>query len=449
MFPATAIATMVYDVLVVALLAAYEPYRYDWKTSVDFRTLLCLVCKEWRNTVYDTAIFWSSVPITLATPLNYLNFHLERTQSCGLSVLINLRPFRLSSRPLNLPLDIRLRSACDVLLDTVQAARACLDRFQHLTVEVSTPGAWQLVALMLSPVRLAGLRRLSVKIPTSMRHFDTPAGYPCSNITLSLPNASLGELRLAGAACATLTANSCGQLTVLRLIRLTGRYAIPWSTLLTMLKSTVLLRILQLSRVDLVGSPDGFDCSLPSLTTLELSYTDAANVLPIARLALPAVTNVRVSAITGHINDFAHGFRSVLQHVRVAEIYMRVCTPKDIYTLVLRMPALTWLDIAHMQPFVGGTLLEMLATGKLCLPALRELTLGQPLTLKNEVLFAQSLARKSLSQAMEIRATSRQQNGTWSVFYAMGSSVGERTAAYAEEPSGIVAEWPAHEDGHR
>ncbi|KAJ7659701.1 hypothetical protein DFH06DRAFT_1326718 [Mycena polygramma] len=436
--------SITFDVLMIILLRAYYAHRYDWRFSVDFRTLLCLVCRDWRMTIYSTALFWSSLPITLATTVAYTQFHLKRSTHANLSVLLHLIPFNLPSRLLQLPVNLRQRPLLPVLTTTVAALGPAAHRIQRLTVQARTPREWQLAALILSPVRLEGLRALSVMVQTTRRHVAEPRAAPCAGITLSLPTASLTEIRLSGASCVALPPLVSGQLTVLPLIWLRGSHSVWWADLAALLRATVSLRLLQVAHVDIVEAEVRTTLALPQLSTLEVTYMDVATILPISHVSMPAVVVLRVNAICGGIDSFARHFRALLPGVQDVALYMRDFNPDEVFRFLAIMPGLRTLYTSHMQPKTTELLLRMLGSG-LVMSALWELIVGHPFTADDRQSLARAYASGGISTGSTVRARSRLVHGASEIFTVSGRGVEVRKTTLEFEGGNIAEEWAANE----
>ncbi|KAK7000643.1 hypothetical protein R3P38DRAFT_3218933 [Favolaschia claudopus] len=149
------------DVLLELLGAAYEGSEFDWVNSVDDRTLLCLVCQEWNETIQTSAQFWRSVPITGMTSSSFIERQLGRSRQLDLNVFIHLTVFTLD-RKLDLPSNCSLKGPVYIVRNLLPLLVPQIHRIATIAVECLNQTEWLHTVSVIRESHAPRLQSLSV-----------------------------------------------------------------------------------------------------------------------------------------------------------------------------------------------------------------------------------------------------------------------------------------------
>ncbi|KAK7033851.1 hypothetical protein R3P38DRAFT_3185907 [Favolaschia claudopus] len=130
------------DVLLELLRSAYQSSEMDWVSSVDDRTLLSLVCKEWCALILSCTQFWRFVPITRMTSTSFVHRMLLRSGSQDLTVFVNLYTFTIY-RKLDLPNNRSMQAQNYVLETLLPIFAPQIHRVVNVSAQCFTERDWK------------------------------------------------------------------------------------------------------------------------------------------------------------------------------------------------------------------------------------------------------------------------------------------------------------------
>ncbi|KAJ7176033.1 hypothetical protein B0H12DRAFT_1078860 [Mycena haematopus] len=233
-------------------------------------------------------------------------------------------------------------------------------KITHLTLDCGALHIWESVWNVLCTMHLPQLERISSTVQQ-----PGPSGPQLflEDISRPMQPMQLVELRLSGAPVFLPGATNYASLTALRLCNLTGRRAIPWSAFSSLLLCTTQLRLLQVSVVEWTAIPNPVPAiQLPTLSDLHIKFADGVSIVPLAQIAMPAITLLHLHIINDDLEDFVVLFESIIERVQYLKLRLVTKNHTHLTNMMKTLKNLKELDLCRNDRDIVNYIVEDLGT---------------------------------------------------------------------------------------
>ncbi|KAK6988117.1 hypothetical protein R3P38DRAFT_3229682 [Favolaschia claudopus] len=311
--PPAPIQRVPYDVLLDLLRTVYQPSESDWVNTVDDRTSLSLVCKEWRQTILSSPQFWQHLPINRMTSVAFIERQLRHSLQLDLVVFVNMLVFTVT-RKLDLPSDIPLESPTYVLETLLPFLLPHMHRVKSFSVTGYNELEMRSVMAVVSDSNVGRLQTLtgSVLSPSSK--------------SISLPTfATVPHLLRLSTTAGGLWADTViyKHLRTLRISNSEHGYSMKWKNFIEVLKAASSLRILQLFHLtwEYDMHPDEFPhLDMVSVTELHVTANFWGHADRLNRLHFPHLHTLRIATASPLDRTVQSTFAECLLRIRRLEL---------------------------------------------------------------------------------------------------------------------------------
>ncbi|KAJ7130150.1 hypothetical protein C8R44DRAFT_731720 [Mycena epipterygia] len=355
----------------------------DWHRSpnafIALREALCLICHRWKDVIFGSAKYWSSVTISCysnAHNVQHLLVQLSRAKEAPLSLRIDLvptpHPYYYDFVRFDSPSVVVAYSSRRIVnLNQMQMRQRVLPllaaHFHRVRVlEVDGPHADSLLRAIqhLAPFVATSLERATFRL--SMPDEDDPVR----------PNYGVirhwHALRDLGLQCVKPFAASHGMLyTNLTVLRLYHVWATRWDEFAAALPSMRCLEMLQLVQVECEDMGQSSPVILPSVTHLFFSFWTPASVSMLALIKLPNIVAISATSYGPPFSLLVHNCEPLVRHASSLDISGERDDIAGFDELLCALTNTIELDLRRNSPAVFMAFAKLLDQAVFTLPLLR------------------------------------------------------------------------------
>ncbi|KAJ7126121.1 hypothetical protein C8R44DRAFT_874494 [Mycena epipterygia] len=272
------------EVLEAILFDAFKTFITDWAAIQPERFLLCTVCTRFWHIIRNSARFWTTIHLTVATHPNFLRITLARTAQMPLILYTYFsETSHITSRNLEYyDITRTRRTPHEFAEDVFPIIVPYSPRLSGITFFSDFASSWH--PLVAEVVRLADAQCTAI----------TTIEIPSLNPVHTRPPSAIeipGATQIAR--CFANLPLACPNVTELCLA---GIIDLPWRTLSASLQGMRALRTLQLARVSCVIPSDAVAVVLPFVEELMFGYTATSMDDLLALIQMPRISSMHFDA---------------------------------------------------------------------------------------------------------------------------------------------------------
>ncbi|KAJ7461259.1 hypothetical protein B0H11DRAFT_2312660 [Mycena galericulata] len=338
------------------------------------RALLALVCKQWREVLYETASFWTHLHITRCTRPTFIETCVQRTKEATLTIHFDLMSYRhLPVANSMYPTGSKMRKvACMAMADFVMRSlphiHEALNRVSTLTMECPDNVAWINFMDDLSGWQAGRMADLRVAVL-----FQT-----------AMPNPAAGLQRFGGVSaiqqmCLTSVTPLWADTTLyasLTILRLSAYRRLSWVTLKAVFLAADNLTTIQLADVNILD-PDAADAAtLPQVKNFAVSFAEHAGASVLSLVHLPNIDCLRLQAYNDQatISDAFKLHKDIFRSARVIQISAHNGGLGDVERLLQASVSAEDLDFGGCDEAAMGKVLDVVMAGRVHLTMVKLFT---------------------------------------------------------------------------
>ncbi|KAJ7119805.1 hypothetical protein C8R44DRAFT_737557 [Mycena epipterygia] len=361
------------DIIADLLDALLGDWYSSWNAFVALREALCLLCHRWKDVIFGSAQYWSTIVVHCFSNTGYLLLQLARAKSAPLSLTVDLVPDGSPSRyefvRFVTPFAITSYTTF-VNLDSEEMKTAIMPAFAEAygrirELEVASADAVALKALVdeMAQYPAAMLRRASFKLAretTQQSVFKTLRNW-----------STLEELNFR--CILAIEINNQSPATTLSTLRLHHVGNVTWACLSGTLLSLANLRVLHLVRVECINIHSARQILLPSVTHLVLGYRSEVSVMVVAYLDIPNIRSFRGTTYGSSIGLLADYCVPLLCNAASVDLSVEQDDMEGFAVVLPLLSSAEVLDLRRSSPAVLESFVELLNDPEFSLPRLQML----------------------------------------------------------------------------
>ncbi|KAJ7452428.1 hypothetical protein B0H11DRAFT_1927396 [Mycena galericulata] len=338
------------------------------------RSLLALVCKQWREVLYETASFWTHLHITRCTRPRFIQTCVERMKEASLTMHFDLMSYRhLPVANSMYPTGSKMRKVtCMPMADFVVRAlphiHESLNRVSTLTMKCPDNVAWIDIMDDLSGWEAGRLTHMRVAVL-----FQSAVPHLAAGIQRFGGVSPLRQLCLTSVT--PLWADTTWY-TSLTILRLSGYRRLSWAALKAVFLAADDLTTIQLADVAILDADVADAATLPQVQNFSVSFAGRAAASVLSVVHLPNIVCLRLQAYNDEatISDAFQLYKGIFRRARVIEISAHNGGLGDIETVMHAIVSAEELHFGGCDDNATGKILDIVMAGRVHLTSLKVFT---------------------------------------------------------------------------